>query len=128
MKIMRSHILSILLAFLGAFALAGCTAAQQAAFATNVATFNNDVALIDSTIAAVSTALANNCSQLAATGQALATLVGTSTAAGAGLTGVDAAIVSYCQAHPANITTAVSATASAISAGKAAAAAAKAGN
>ncbi len=40
---MRSRIVSIV----GAFALAGCTAAQQAAFATNVATFNNDVALID---------------------------------------------------------------------------------
>jgi len=41
---------------------------------------------------------------------------------------VDAAIVSYCQAHPTNITTAISATAAAISAGKAAQAAAKAGN
>jgi hypothetical protein len=34
----------------------------------------------------------------------------------------------YCQAHPTNITTAVSATAAAISAGKAAQTAAKAGN
>jgi hypothetical protein len=111
-----------------ALALAGCTTAQQAAFSTDVAAFNNDVALIDSTIATVSTALANNCAQLAATGQALAILVGTSTAAGAGLAGVDAAIVSYCQSHPTNITTAVSATAAAISAGKAAQTAAKAGN
>ncbi|HEY1982489.1 MAG TPA: hypothetical protein VGH13_20625 [Xanthobacteraceae bacterium] len=114
-------------AFLG-IALAGCTVAQQAAFGADIAAFNNDVALIDSSIATVSTALANNCTQLAATGQALATLIGTSTAAGAGLTGVDAAIVSYCQAHPTNITTAVSATAAAVSAGKAAQAAAKAGN
>jgi hypothetical protein len=113
---------------LAALALAGCTTAQQSAFQADVATFNDDVALIDSTIATVSTALANNCTQLAATGQALASLVGTGTAAGAGLTGVDAAIVSYCQAHPTNITTAVSATAAAISAGKAAQTAVKAGN
>jgi hypothetical protein len=111
-----------------AIALAGCTAAQQAQFQSDVTAFNNDVALIDSSIATVSSALANNCTQLAATGQALAILIGTSTAAGAGLTGVDAAIVSYCQAHPTNITTAVSATAAAISAGKAAQSAAKAGN
>jgi len=109
-----------------ALALAGCTATQQAQFQSDVTAFNNDVALIDSSIATISTALANNCTQLATTGQALATLIGTSTAAGAGLTGVDAAIVSYCQAHPTNITTAVSATA--ISAGKAARSAAKAGN
>jgi hypothetical protein len=109
-------------------ALTGCSTAQQAAFQNGVATFNNDVALIDSSIAAVSATLANNCAQLAATGQALAGLIGTGTAAGAGLTGVDAAIVSYCQAHPTNIATAVSATASAIQAGKAAQAAAKAGN
>lgn len=121
---MRKHFLAVL----GALALAGCTAAQQAAFQTDVAAFNNDVALIDLSIATVSTALANNCTQLATTGQALAALIGTSTAAGAGLTGVDAAIVSYCQSHPTNITTAVSATAAAISAGKAARAAAKAGN
>ncbi len=117
-----------LLPAVAALALAGCTAAQQAQFQSDVIAFNNDVALIDSSIATVSTALANNCTQLAATGQALATLIGTSSAAGAGLTGVDAAIVSYCQAHPTNIATAVSATAAAISAGKAAQSAAKAGN
>lgn len=117
-----------LLPVIAALALAGCTATQQAQFQSDVAAFNNDVALINSSIATVSSALANNCTQLAATGQALATLIGTSTAAGAGLTGVDAAIVSYCQAHPTNITTAVSATAAAISAGKAAQSAAKAGN
>jgi len=118
----------LLLSALAGIALAGCTVAQQAAFQADVAAFNNDVALIDSSITSVSTALANNCTQLAATGQALATLIGTSTAAGAGLTGVDAAIVSYCQSHPTNITTAVSATAAAVSAGKAAQATAKAGN
>jgi hypothetical protein len=115
-----------------ACALCGCTSMQQAQFQTqfqsDVAAFNNDVALIDSTIAAVSSALANNCAKLAATGQALAALVGTSSAAGAGLNGVDATIVSYCQAHPTDVTSAISATAVAISAGKAARAAAKAGN
>jgi hypothetical protein len=54
--------------------------------------------------------------------------VGTSSAAGAGLSGVDAAIESFCQAHPTNITSAITATAAAITAGKAAQAAAKAGN
>lgn len=111
-----------------ACALCGCTSMQEAQFQANVAAFNNDVALIDSSIAAVSTSLANNCAKLAATGQALASLIGTSSAAGAGLSGVDAAIVSYCQSHPTDITTAISATAAAISAGKAAQAAAKAGN
>jgi hypothetical protein len=111
-----------------ACALCGCTSVQQAQFQADVVTFNNDVALVDSTIAAVSTALANNCAKLVATGQALASLIGTSSAAGAGLTGVDAAIVSYCQAHPTDVTSAISATAAAISAGKAAQSAAKAGN
>ena len=118
---------SLLSASVG-IALAGCTVARQVAFQADIAAFNNDVALIDSSIATVSTALANNCTQLAAAGQALASLIGTSTAAGAGLAGVDAAIVSYCQAHPTNITTAVSATAAAVSAGKAAQTAARAGN
>jgi hypothetical protein len=115
-----------------ACALCGCTSMQEAQFQaqlqSGVAAFNNDVALIDSTIATVSSALANNCAQLAATGQALAALIGTSSAAGAGLSGVDAAIVSYCQAHPTDLTSAISATAAAISAGKAARTAAKAGN
>ena len=111
-----------------AWALGGCTSMQQAQFQADVAAFNNDVVLIDSTIAAASAALANNCAKLAATGQTLASFIGKSSAAGAGLTGIDAAIVSYCQAHPTDIATAIAATATAISAGKAAHAAAKAGN
>jgi len=111
-----------------ACALVGCTSMQQAQFQADVAAFNTDVMLIDSTIAAASAALAKNCAKLAATGQGLAGLIGRSSAAGAGLTGIDAAIVSYCQAQPTDIATAIDATAAAISAGKAAHAAAKAGN
>ena len=108
--------------------LAGCTPSEQAQFQTDVNQFNADVALVDSSIAAVSTALASNCGSLVTIGQALAGLIGGSSAAGAGLTGVDAAIQSFCQAHPTNIASAVGATAAAISAGKAAQSAAKAGN
>ncbi len=118
----------MLAAFAAACALAGCTPAEQAQFQAGVAQFNADVALVDSSIATVSTALANNCNSLVAVGQALAVAIGTSSAAGAGLTGVDAAIQSYCQAHPTNIASAVNATAAAVSAGKAAQTAAKAGN
>jgi hypothetical protein len=117
-----------LAAFAVACVLAGCSPAEQAQFQSDVAQFNADVALVDSSIAGVSTALANNCNSLIALGAALATAIGTSSAAGAGLTGVDAAIQSFCQAHPSNIASAVSATAAAIAAGKAAQAAAKAGN
>jgi len=122
---MRKHKLA---AFALVCALAGCTPAEQAQFQTDVTQFNADVALVDSSIAGVSSALANNCIGLVSIGQSLAQLVGTSRSAGAGITGVDAAIQSYCQAHPTNIATAVSATAAAVSAGKAAQAAAKAGN
>jgi hypothetical protein len=118
----------MLAAFAVACVLAGCSPAEQAQFQADVTQFNADVALVDSSIATVSTTLANNCNALVAVGQALAVAVGTSSAAGAGLTGVDAAIQSYCQAHPTNITSAINATAAAISAGKAAQAAAKAGN
>jgi len=118
----------MLAAFTLACALAGCTPAEQAQFQADVLQFNADVALVDSSIAGVSTALANNCGSLVTLGRALAQAVGTSSAAGAGLTGVDAAIQSYCQVRPTSIITAVSATAAAISAGKAAQAAAKAGN
>jgi hypothetical protein len=117
-----------LAAIAAACALVGCTPSEQAQFQADVSQFNADVALVDSSIATVSTSLADNCAALVSTGQALAQLVGASSAAGAGLTGVDAAIQSYCQAHPTNLTSAVSATAAAISAGKAARAAAKAGN
>jgi len=111
-----------------ACALAACTPGEQAQFQADIGQFNADVVLVDSSIATVSTALANNCNSLVSVGQALAAAVGKGSAAGAGLTGVDAAIQSYCQAHPTNISSAVSATAAAISAGKAAQAAAKAGN
>lgn len=117
-----------LAAFAAICVLAGCSPAEQAQFQTDVAQFNADVALVDSSIASVSTALANNCNSLIAVGQALTVAIGTSSAAGAGLTGIDAAIETYCQAHPTNITSAITATAAAISAGKAAQAAAKAGN
>jgi hypothetical protein len=118
----------MLAAFALACALGGCTPAEQAQFQADVAQFNADVALVDSSIATVSTALANNCNSLVAVGQALTAAIGSSNAAGAGLAGVDAAIESYCQAHPANISSAITATAAAIAAGKTAQAAAKAGN
>ena len=117
-----------LAAFAVACALAGCSPAEQGQFQADVSQFNADVALVDSSIATVSTALANNCGSLVVVGQSLAAAIGTSSAAGAGLAGVDAAIQSFCQVHPTNIAGAITATAAAVTAGKAAQAAAKAGN
>jgi hypothetical protein len=117
-----------LAAFAVVCALAGCSPAEQAQFQADVGQFSADVALVDSSIATVSTALANNCNSLIVVGEALTTAIGTSGAAGAGLAGVDAAIQSFCQAHPTNIASAITATAAAVTAGKAAQAAAKAGN
>lgn len=111
-----------------ALGLGSCTTAQQAMFQADVVQFNNDVTAVNSAIATVSVALAQNCSAIVTTGQALAVLVGTSKAAGAGIVGLDAALQSYCQAAPTNIPQAVQATTAAISAGKAAQASAKAGN
>jgi len=117
----------LLLAIATAFALASCTAAQNAQFQADVVVFNQDVTAINGAIANVSSALAQNCGAIGTIGQALLKFIGTSSHAGQDVAAADAAIVSYCQAVPQNIPQAVAATANAVTAAKVALAAAKAG-
>jgi hypothetical protein len=108
--------------------LGGCTAAQNAMFTADVATLTADINTVNAAIANLDAAIQPGCTQLVIVGQSLAAAVGTSKAAGAGIIGVSAALESYCTANPTNISQAVAAVAAANSAGKAAAASAKAGN
>lgn len=112
--------------------LGACSSAKMTSANQNVLTFlglvQQDVAAVNQDLAQISAALAQNCGALQTAGQALVALQSVAKSAGPALSAANAVIVTFCQAPPTDIPSAISAVAAQVSAAKAAYKAAKAGN
>lgn len=122
---MRKFLLAAAAACL-VISVAGCSTAQLQQFQIGLSNFTAGVQSVNAAIAQTSAQLAQNCNNLQATAAALAAL-GAGSKAGPGLAAANAALISWCQNPPTDITTAITATAAEIQAAKAAYKAAKAG-
>ena len=119
---------TILAILCAASVLCGCSTSQLASFQSGLNNFTAGVAAVDQTIASVSPTLAARCNEAQSIGNTLAAFVNTSSSAGAGLAGVNAAIVTWCQSPPTDIKSAIASVAAQVVAAKAAYQAAKKGN
>lgn len=108
--------------------LGGCSSTQLASFQSGLANFQSGVASVDQTIATVSPTLAKYCNEAVLVGNSLSAFTSSSSSAGAGLAGVNAAITTWCQRPPTDIKTAIASVAAQVAAAKAAYQAAKRGN
>lgn len=128
MKAVRSLIIGSALAL----SLAGCANFQASSekFRADLATLQGDVVAVNNAIASINSSLAKNCSTLESTAQAVASLTGVftqNTTAKGALAAANAALATYCDNPPSDITSAIKATAAEIVAAKAAYKAAKNG-
>lgn len=118
----------IILSLIVALGLAGCSATNSAKFQSDIANLTANVAAVNGAIAQVSASLAQNCNAIATTAQALVPFAKIGSNAAGDLAAANAVIVTWCQAPPTDIPSAVKVTAAAVNSAKAAYAAAKAGN
>lgn len=116
-----------LLAFL---LLGACSTAQTTAFQTGLTNFTSNIVAVNAAIASVDAQLYQNCNSIQAVGQALLGLAGAtnSPAAVSGVQAANAGISAWCQAPPVDLASAVTTTASIVTAVKNSLAAAKKGN
>lgn len=111
-----------------AFTLVACSDSDLAKFRSGLANFQAGVASVDQTIAATSPTLAKYCGDLQLAGSALVPFVASSKAASGGLAGANAAITTWCQSPPTDISSAIKTLAAEIVAAKAAYTATQRGN
>ena len=117
-----------MLVLAGLFILPACSTSQLQNFQAGLANISAGVAAVDQTIAQVSPTLAKYCGDAQAVGAQLADVTNSSSSAGAGLAGVNAGIVAWCQSPPTDIKSAVASIAAVVNAGRAAYTAARKGN
>ncbi len=121
----------IILAFAAAsfaLSLGACSTTNSAKFQSALSNLTANVAAVNQAIAQVSASLAQNCNAIATTAQALVPFAKPGSNASGDLAAANAVILTWCQAPPTDITSAVKVTAAAVNSAKAAYAAAKAGN
>lgn len=117
-----------MLALLLALGLAACSSTQSSKFQSDLANLTANVAAVNQAIAQVSATLAGNCNGIATTAQALVQFATPGSNAAGDLAAANAVILTWCQAPPTDIASAVQVTAAAVNSAKAAYAAAKKAN